>query len=181
MTGSERETWWVLRAQAGDREALEELLKGVQAPLHRYLLRLTGRRELAEDVLQEVFMRVYRKLRWLDDPALFRPWAYRIATREAFKAIRRERRWTEQVRDEEVLSALPARDEEEAADADLVARLPRLVERVSPASRAVLLLHYLDGLSLEEVADVLEISAGTVKSRLSYGLAALRRLLGRAD
>ncbi|HEX5709196.1 MAG TPA: sigma-70 family RNA polymerase sigma factor [Pyrinomonadaceae bacterium] len=181
MRSPERETWLVLRAQAGDREAFDELLRGVQAQLFRYLLRLAGERELAEDVLQEVFIRVYRKLVWLHDPALFRPWAYRIATREAFKALRRERRWTEQVRDEELLASLPAREEDEGADADLIARLPRLVARVSPASRAVLLLHYLDELTLEEVSDVLELSTGTVKSRLAYGLATLRRLLGRDD
>ena len=172
----EREAWRVWRAQAGDREALEELLKSVEAPLARYVSRLVGERTLAEDVLQEVFFRIYRKLGWLREPALFRPWAYRIATREAFKALKRERRWTEQVRDEAVLLLLPAAPAA-ARDAELVGRLPQLVARLSPSSRAVLLLHYLHELPLEEVAAVLGVSAGTAKSRLSYGLAGLRRLL----
>jgi RNA polymerase sigma-70 factor (ECF subfamily) len=178
MTDASREpeTWWVWRAQAGDREALEELLKAVEAPLARYVSRLVGERALAEDVLQEVFFRIYRKLRWLREPGLFRPWAYRIATREAFKALKRERRWSEQVRDEAVLLSLPAAPAEARAS-ELIARLPQLVARLSPASRAVLLLHYLHELPLEEVADVLGVSTGTVKSRLSYGLAGLRRLL----
>jgi RNA polymerase sigma-70 factor (ECF subfamily) len=176
----ERETWWVGRAQSGDRAALEELLKSVEAPLGRYVSRLVGGGALAEDILQEVFFRIYRKLRWLRDPELFRPWAYRIATREAFRALKRERRWSEQVRDEALLEALPSPDEEPRPSA-LIERLPQLVARLSPASRAVLLLHYLHELPLEEVADVLGVSAGTVKSRLSYGLAGLRRLLAEEE
>jgi len=172
----EREAWRVWRAQTGDREALEELLKSVEAPLGRYVSRLVGGGSIAEDILQEVFFRIYRKLRWLRDPALFRPWAYRIATREAFKTLRRERRWSEQVRDEAVLHALPAADDG-PRPSELIERLPQLVARLSPASRAVLLLHYLDELPIEEVAAVLGVSAGTAKSRLSYGLAGLRRVL----
>lgn len=172
----EREAWRVWRAQAGDREALEELLQSVETPLARYVSRLVGEKALAEDVLQEVFFRIYRKLGWLREPALFRPWAYRIATREAFKALKRERRWKEQVRDEAVLLSLPAAPAA-PRDSELVGRLPQLVARLSPSSRAVLLLHYLHELPLEEVAAVLGVSAGTAKSRLSYGLAGLRRLL----
>jgi RNA polymerase sigma-70 factor (ECF subfamily) len=176
VANREPETWWVWRAQSGDREALEELLKAVEAPLARYVSRLVGERALAEDILQEVFIRIYRQLRWLREPELFRPWAYRIATREAFKALKRERRWAEQVRDEDVLRSLPAAPAEAHAS-ELVERLPQLVARLSPASRAVLILHYLHELPLAEVAAVLGVSTGTVKSRLSYGLAGLRRLL----
>jgi RNA polymerase sigma-70 factor, ECF subfamily len=176
VASREQEAWRVGRAQAGDREALEELLQSVQAPLARYLSRLVNDGALAEDILQEVFFRIYRKLRWLREPELFRPWAYRIATREAFKALKRERRWSEQVRDEAVLLSLPAAAPE-PKDSELIGRLPQLVARLSPASRAVLLLHYLHELPLEEVAAVLDISTGTVKSRLSYGLAGLRRVL----
>ena len=69
----------VLLAQAGDRAALGELFRLVQAPLHAYLARLLGDGHLAEDVLQDVFVIVWRKLRWLREPDLFRPWVYRIA------------------------------------------------------------------------------------------------------
>ena len=65
----------MLRAQSGDREALTELLEAVQEPLYRYVFRLTGERTMAEDILQEVFILIYRKLRWLQEPELFRPWA----------------------------------------------------------------------------------------------------------
>lgn len=167
----------VLRAQAGDRAALDEILKLVQEPLYRYIYRLVGERMLAEDILQEVFIRIYRKLGWLHEPELFRPWAYRIASREAFKHLQRERRWKEQVRDEEVLEAIPAQEANAPVASDIVEHLPQLVARVSPASRAVLILHYLDEMPLAEVADVLGIASGTVKSRLAYGLESLRRAI----
>src|SRR5262249_56074042 len=87
----EEEALRVLRAQSGDRGALNELFRAMQEPLFRYLVGLVGRRELAEDVLQEAFMRIYQKLGWLRNVELFRPWAYRITTRIAFRRLRQER------------------------------------------------------------------------------------------
>ncbi|MCA1618985.1 MAG: sigma-70 family RNA polymerase sigma factor [Acidobacteria bacterium] len=178
--GAEREGFLVLRAQSGDREALDALLASVQGPLYRYALSLVGERQLAEDVLQETFLRVYRKLGWLREPALFRPWAYRIATREAFRHLKRERRWAEQVRDEGALKALPAPPAREEFATVLSARLRETVAGLSPASRAVVVLYYLHEMSLEETAEVLGIPPGTVKSRLAYGLEALRRQLRKS-
>ena len=180
MTEFHQETRWVLRAQAGDREALDELLRALQEPLYRYLQSLIGDSHQAEDALQEVFLLLYRKLRWLRAPELFRPWAYRIATREAFKHLRRERRWSDQVRDETVLDSQSAPPEAWTIPPEDLAQLAGLVAGVSPASRAVIVLHYLHELKLEEVAEVLGIGLGTVKSRLSYGLAHLRRQLQNA-
>ena len=174
MTALKQETWWVLRAQSGDRAALDELLEAVQEPLYRYIFRLVGERTLTEDILQEVFIRIYRKLRWLREPELFRPWAYRIASREAFKHLKRERRWREEIRDESTLEAIPAQSPEESNAPELIEHLPSLIERASPASRAVLILHYLHEMPLAEVAAVLGIALGTVKSRLAYGLESLR-------
>ncbi|HYJ46135.1 MAG TPA: RNA polymerase sigma factor [Pyrinomonadaceae bacterium] len=175
MASPKQETRWVLRAQSGDREALGELLKAVQEPLYRFVLKLVGERDLAEDILQDVFIRIYRKLNWLEAPELFRPWAYRITSRETFRRLRKERRWEEQVRDEAVLEAIPDTSSEERFEPELMEHLPELISRLSPASRAVLILHYLDEMSLAEVAEVLDIALGTAKSRLAYGLNALRR------
>ena len=177
MTSPKQETRWVLRAQSGDREALDELLKVVQQPLYRYIFRLVGERTLAEDILQEVFILIYRKLGWLEDANLFRPWTYRIASREAFKRLKREKRWTEQVRDESVLEAIPTESPDPVYAPELIEHLPSLIARVSPASRAVLILHYLHEMPLGEVAGVLGITLGTVKSRLAYGLSSLRRAI----
>jgi RNA polymerase sigma-70 factor, ECF subfamily len=178
---SGREAFLVLRAQSGDREALDALLASVQEPLYRYLLSLVRERHLAEDALQETFVRVYRKLGWLREPALFRAWAYRIATREAFRQLKRERRWAEQVRDEDTLNVVAAPPPRDEFAHELSARLRESVAGLSPASRAVVVLYYLHEMSLEETAAVLGVPLGTVKSRLAYGLGALRRQLKEAE
>ncbi len=164
----------MLRAQSGDTEALNELLKAVQEPLFRYVLSMVREQALAEDVLQEVFLRIYRKIGYLREPEVFRAWVYQIATRESFRHLKRERRWTEQVRDEATLKTIPEPRSREEFAPELLERLPQLVAGLSPASRAVIVLFYLHEMSLDEVAAVLEIPIGTVKSRLSYGLASLR-------
>lgn len=171
MESSNQEIRWVLRAQTGDHEALDALLRSVQEPLYRYIVSLVSSRTLAEDILQEVFLLLYRKLRWLREPELFRPWAYRIATREAFKHLKRERRWSDQAVDETSLEEMPV-PPRDTLTPELIAQL---VAQVSPASRAVLVLHYLHDMPLGEVADVLGVALGTVKSRLAYGLEHLRK------
>ena len=172
---SQRESWWVLQAQSGSHEALNELFRGVQEPLFRYVVSLVKDQHLAEDILQEVFIRIYRKLRWLREPQAFRAWSYQIASREAFRYLNRERRWTEQVRDEATLAAVPAGGPDDEFPRELIESLPHLVGELSPASRAVVVLFYLHELSLAETAAVLDIPVGTAKSRLAYGLRTLRQ------
>lgn len=176
MATSKQEAEWVLRAQCGDREALELLLRSVQPSLRRYLTRLVGASS-ADDVLQEALILVSRKLKWLDVPEAFHPWAYRVASRAAFRHLKKEKRWSEQVRDEAVLDDLPSA--ESAKSVVPPEMLPDLLksDALSAASRAVLVLHFQEEMSLPEVAAILEIPLGTVKSRLAYGLAALRKKL----
>jgi len=166
----DEETGLVVRAQVGDREALEAVLRSVQPAVHRYVVRLVGP-DHAPDVLQDVLISVARKLAWLTEPRLFRPWVFRIASRAAFRQLRRERHWVQA--DEAVLEMIPA-PPPPSEDA-----LRELLESddVSPASRAVLVLHFQEQMPLADVAAVLEIPLGTVKSRLAYGLTALRRHL----
>jgi RNA polymerase sigma-70 factor (ECF subfamily) len=161
----------VIRAQVGDREALERVLRIVQPPLLRYVSRLAGP-DHAADIVQDVLIAIARKLAWLTEPRLFRPWAFRIASRAAFRHLRKQRRWVQQA-DEDGLDSLPA---SEPASEELLHEL-LASDELSPASRAVLLLHFQEEMPLAEVAAVLEIPVGTAKSRLAYGLKALRRHL----
>lgn len=171
MRTSAQEGLWVLRAQCDDREALELLLRSVQASVHRYLIGLVGPVD-ADDVLQDVLVSVYRRLAVLENPDLFRPWVFRIASRAAFRHLRKERRWREQERDEALLGDIAAPDPPERQG---LLQALRHMNGISPASRAVLVLHFEEELSLPEVAAVLELPVGTVKSRLAYGLTALRK------
>lgn len=166
--------WWVLRAQAGDRPALEALLAHAGALLRPYAAAMLRDDAAADDVLQDVLVLLYRKLPTLREPRAFAAWARRIATREIFRALRKHR-FAERTH-EDLPPDLPAEADASPPDG-LLERLPALLERVSPASRAVLALHYLDGLTLDEAAAVLDVPIGTAKSRLAYGLATLRRAL----
>ena len=177
MESGKQETWLALRAQAGDREAFDHLFRLLQEPLYRYIFSLVGARAPAEDILQEVFILIYRKIRWLREPELLRPWVYRIATREAFKHLKRERRWAEKAEDESALFDLPAPSRDEMAPEIGAQLVAQLVEKLSPASRAVIVLHYLHEMPLAEIAEVMGVAVGTVKSRLAYGLDLMRRQL----
>jgi len=165
------QTLLVLLAQAGDRAALEQLLRHSHAPLRRYVTRLAGA-DLADDILQETSIQIFRKLRFLREPAVFHAWTLRIASRIAMSHLKRAHRW--QPLDGSPIGIItPDPDLGGPPDAAFLS----LLDHVSPASRAVLLLHYQHDLSLEETAAILDIPVGTAKSRLHYGVATLRKHL----
>jgi RNA polymerase sigma-70 factor, ECF subfamily len=170
------ESLWVLRAQYGDRDALERILRRLQPALLNYLRGLVGDHE-AQDTLQDVLVLIYRKLQGLDNPDVFRPWAFRIASRAAFRRLRKRRRLPVHV-GEEALDAVA--DPTTPPDIDPPTVLS-MIDAVSPASRAVLVLHFQEEMTLAEVAAVLEIPLGTVRSRLAYGLTTLRQLLAKKN
>jgi RNA polymerase sigma-70 factor (ECF subfamily) len=166
------QTLLVLLAQTGDRTALEQLLRDAYAPLRRYITRLVGA-PFADDILQETSLQIFRKLPFLREPAVFRPWTFRIASRIAFSHLKHARRW--QPLDDappEHLTTLNPCLGELPDEAFLI-----LLDHVSPASRAVLLLRYQHDLTLEESAAILDIPIGTAKSRLHYGVTTLRKYL----
>jgi RNA polymerase sigma-70 factor (ECF subfamily) len=166
------QTLLVLLAQSGDRSALEQLLRDAYAPLRRYIRGLVGD-ALADDVLQETSLQIFRKLRFLREPAVFRPWSYRIASRIAFSHLKHAHRW-QPLEDAppEDLTTFDATLGEPPDEGFLT-----LLDNVSPASRAVLLLRYQHDLTVEESAAILEIPIGTAKSRLHYGINSLRKFL----
>jgi RNA polymerase sigma-70 factor (ECF subfamily) len=170
-----QEARWVLRAQCGDRDALGLLLTAVRPSLERYVRGLVGPSD-AEDLLQDILLIVYRKLTLLEQPEVFRAWVFRIGSRAAFRHLKKRNRWPDRARDEDAFEHLVAPDPPPREDAVLALLASDVI---SPASRAVLALHFQEELSLPDVAAILEIPLGTVKSRLSYGLSALRKHLNR--
>lgn len=166
------ESWLVLRAQAGDRAAMNQLLSGIAPPLTRFIGRIAG--DFREDVCQDVLLTIARKLTWLDEPRAFRPWAYRIAARAALKYAAREKRVWPLESVGEIVESLAA---VEPPPPGLIEQVPDLLSTLSPRSRVVLTLHYLEELRLDDVAAVLDIPLGTVKSRLAFGLRQLREHL----
>ena len=162
-----------MRAQCDDREALESLLRSIQPSLRRFVHGVVGPTN-CDDVLQEVFVTVCRKLKSLHAPELLRPWVYRIASREAFRQLKKERRWPGPSAEAFDFDDLPAPGA--SPPAEVLEELLALDE-VPAASRMVLSLHFREELTLLEVAAILELPLGTVKSRLNYGLNAIRKHL----
>src|ERR1700684_2184744 len=112
--------------------------------MYRYLCGLVGTTS-AGDVLQQVLITVYRKLTTLHDPELFRPWAYRVASRLAFRHLKKTKRWQEQVLDDSVLDSAPA---PETVPPEMVLEDFLNMDVISPGSRAVLALHFQQDLPL---------------------------------
>lgn len=164
---------WVLRAQCRDRDALEALLRSVQPSLRRYLSGLAGATD-ADDLVQDVLMIAVRRIGSIEDPKLFRPWLFRVASREAFRYIKKRRLWRERHDEDAELDDVAAPT---PAPSDDLLRELLASGTVSPTSRAVLILHFQEELSLPEVAAILAVPLGTVKSRLGYGLRSLRKHL----
>ncbi|HVF39420.1 MAG TPA: sigma-70 family RNA polymerase sigma factor [Gemmatimonadaceae bacterium] len=175
-TLEESRSWLVLRAQTGDREAMDLLLRDIEHEALRYITRLMGQSADREDVLQDVLMTIVRKLSQLRDPLLFRPWVYRIASRECFRALKAIREWDALIADDfdPDSSHGVANPDEEVLDSVDAATM---VNTISLSSRTVIVLHYFEGLSQREIAETLSLSIGTVKSRIAYGLTQLRAQL----
>jgi RNA polymerase sigma-70 factor, ECF subfamily len=156
------------RARSGSTDALRELFDRHFGHVWKTAYRVTGQRALADDAAQEAFVRAFAALGDFDETRPLAPWLARIAANRAIDLLRRERRLY--AVDPGELAHLVLPYEEIRADNDVAAAVARLdVDR-----RVVIVLHYWLDYSLEEIADVLGIPAGTVASRLSRGLADLR-------
>jgi RNA polymerase sigma-70 factor (ECF subfamily) len=161
-------------AQLGDRPALEELLRRLQYPLGEHIRGIVRDHDLAADVLQDSLLVICRRLGTVRQTEWVRAWAYRVATREAFRAAKRRRRARgEPVEDLPSLPEVPV--VETGVDEQLLAELPAKLAALPPRTQIVLRMHYLQSLTQQEVAEALEIPIGTVKSRIAYGLTCLRR------
>ncbi|MBA2708459.1 MAG: sigma-70 family RNA polymerase sigma factor [Gemmatimonadaceae bacterium] len=171
--GDPAEMWLVLRAQAGDREAMESLIRRAEPDAARYIDHLMGSADDHQDVLQVVLLTIVKKVTQLHDPRLFRAWMYRICSRESFRALRAMREWNAMVDEGMDPDATPSAIALEDRILDSI-DIPAMLGRLSLASRTVVSLHYLEGLSQREIAEALGLRIGTVKSRLAYGLAQLR-------
>jgi RNA polymerase sigma-70 factor (ECF subfamily) len=165
----------VVRCQAGDRTAFEELVELYQPRLRYFLVRMVGDDHTAHDLLQEVWFDVFRGVARLADPGAFPAWLYRIARHRVLGELRKKRL---------AVSSLEGIDlAEEVADDDFSAEDAELVhaalERLAPEHREVLLLRFVEGMAYEDIAHVIRCPLGTVRSRIHYAKHALRRVIER--
>jgi len=172
----------VQAARAGDTAAWDALLRRFQLPLYVYAFELVRNEQDALDIVQETFLNAIRHLRGLRDDGRFGSWLFSIAHQKVIQHWRRARRadclFAEPLAGEVAEVADPAgsplesliHQEQEQQFLSALAQLP-------PAQRTVLLLHFVEDFSLEDIANITGTPQGTVKSRLHYAKQALRKLI----
>ena len=165
-----------LRCQSGEPGAFEDLVAVMERPLLYYATKLTGSAEAGLDVLQDVWIRVFRGIRGLKDPSSLRPWLYRITHGIAVERIRRN---TSRERAEEAHVAESEESEDPSFAEDDSEALHAALDEVGLKHREVLVLHFLEDFSVAEIAEIVGCSEGTVKSRIHYAKRAVKEILLR--
>ena len=177
--------WLVLAARDGNAAAFEALVRRLQPGMKRHAWRLSGNGSAAADITQESWLAVARGLRRLHDPAGFRGWVFRIVTHKAADWVRkqeRNRELTKTVASREPMRRSSDLESDAANEAGASQRQLRdAIAQLSPELRAVVSLHYGEGLAVADVAQALGIPPGTVKSRLHNARERLRHLLERSE
>lgn len=168
-----RERLTVLLAQGGDRSAFSMLVEAYDRRLLYFVRRILGEFDGAYDVLQSVWLIAYRKLGQLSAPDAFRVWLYRIAHDQAIDELRKKSKRPVLFEDVKVAPVVDVveTDNHSFEDAELI---HQALSSLSIDHRRVITLKFLEEMSVEEIAQVVDCSAGTVKSRLHYAKAALR-------
>jgi RNA polymerase sigma-70 factor (ECF subfamily) len=185
---SEEDARIVRGLRAGIESAYEELIAHYEQPIYSIAYRLLGNQTEACDVVQNVFMKVFRGVHSFREQSSLRTWLYRIAVNEA----QNRRRWfmrhskrevSIENHGEEERSCLDSAADtgrspfDQVLDGENRALVERALARINPVFRSAVVLRDINNLSYEEIADILQVSLGTVKSRIQRGREALRREL----
>jgi RNA polymerase sigma-70 factor (ECF subfamily) len=170
----------ILKLQNGDLDALGELYDRHRQTVYRTALAITGDLDAANDLLQDVFLRLFRFADHIDSQRPLEPWLYRMTANLAYTWLRRDRRWLRPLEDLADWLAGSARNitYEVVELHDDWAQVQHAVSQLPISQRVVVVLYYLNDLSLQEIADILDVPVGTVKSRLYYGRLALKKMVG---
>ena len=170
----------VLHMQEGSLEALGLLYDRYRQMVFRTALAITGDREAANDLLQDVFLRLYRFADHIDPQRPLEPWLYRMTVNLAYTWVKRRQRWLRPLEDLlDWISNTGKDGPHEAAEInDDWRELQEALLSLPIQQRLVIVLYYLNDLSLHEVSEILDIPVGTVKSRLHYGRISLKKRLG---
>jgi RNA polymerase sigma-70 factor, ECF subfamily len=179
----------VERVRAGDSAAFQELVSRYENKVYRLAIKLTRNEALAEEVLQEVFIKIFEKLDTFRGESALSSWIYRIAANAAFSKLNLEKRHQHADLDDAMPQAeasLHERTDTAQASPDrpllseeAVGVISRAIERLPEDFRVVITLRDVEGLPNEEVARILELSVPAVKSRLHRARLLLRKRLAK--
>jgi RNA polymerase sigma-70 factor (ECF subfamily) len=178
IKASDREL--ILQLQQGSLEALGDLYDRYRQLVYRTALGITGDPDVASDLLQDVFLRLHRFADRIDVERPLEPWLYRMTANLAYTWIKRRKRWLQPLEDlaEWLVGSARNTPHEVVEMRDEWQQVQKAVSGLPLAQRVVVVLYYLNDLSLQEISDILDVPVGTVKSRLHYGRQALKKNLG---
>ncbi len=169
----------ILLLQDGSLEALGELYDRHKNMVYRTAIAITGDKEAAADLLQDVFLRLHRFSHHIDPSRPLEPWIYRVTTNLAYTWVRRNQRWLKPlVEVTEWLIDTKKSNGPTSIHEDDVQQVHACISALPLPQRVVVVLYYIDDLPIQEIAEILEVPVGTVKSRLHYGREALKKQLG---
>ena len=169
------------RARRGDPEAFTQLMMQYQVPLYNMALRMVGRPDDAADIAQEAFTRAWQKIRTLRD-APFKSWLFQIAANLCYDHFRRGKRYGSMPEDDQtsnvVSLGIATPDPQERAEASERNRLVRdSIQALEPDMRLAIILRDVNGMAYEEIAGVMGVPLGTVKSRIARARAQVQERL----
>ncbi len=161
----------ILRCQIGDKDAFAELIELYKAPLRYFIIRLSATPEMAEDIFQDTWLTVIRRIQTLKKIDAFSTWLYRIARNKVYQQFRRKRKLSEL--DQNI--AVPNNTENDVFSSEDAAKIHRCLKELLPEYREVLMLRFLEQMSYEQISQVINCRLGTVKSRIHYAKLALKK------
>ena len=168
----------VHRCQDGERAAFEELFEMYQPRLKYYVRRLDSGGANIDDILQDVWLTVFRKIHKLKDAQIFAVWLYRIARNKVYDGFRRKERSVRLPEEDQ----FPVSGGDEAVfEANDAEKLHRALNELKPYHREVLTLSFVEQMPYQSIADVVGCSIGTVRSRIFYAKQSLREEMERQN
>lgn len=170
----------VISMQAGSLDALGVLYDRHRGLVFRTAIAITGDSEAAADLLHDVFLRLHRFAGHVDPKRPLEPWLYRMTTNLSYTWVKRRQRWLRPLEDVAEWLAGNRKDTPayQAEMDDSWRQVQQAVSSLPLSHRGVVVLYYINDLSLQEISEILDIPVGTVKSRLHYGRQALKKSLG---
>lgn len=169
----------VLRCQEGDAEAFELLVGRWQRRLWRHAWRLTGDESAAWDAVQETWIGISRGMARLTDAGAFPAWAYQIVSNKCRDSVRGDRRRRDAT--EAYFKWMQEEEQDATIAEEQHSNLQEALEQLSGPDRAVLSLRYEENFDTAEIASILGVPEGTVKSRLFHARKRLRKYLENDD
>lgn len=166
----------VLRCQTGDEVAFGRIVERFHKRLSYFVRKMLADSHRVDDVLQNVWFDVFRKIRTLRNPEAFSTWVYRIARDHVYRLHRKRRLPTEPLQEANISAEESALEGFSAEDCGQV---HAALDLLSAPHREVLMLRFLDELDYEQIAEIVGCEIGTVKSRLHYAKRALKQILER--